>query len=187
MWRRLDRPGHEVAELAPAADGWRLSGVALVSHDGRPCRLDYEIECDDAWKTREARVRGHRGGRPLSLDVRRGRDGAWRVNDVPAPALGGCVDVDLGFSPSTNLLPIRRERLVVGAAANVRAAWVRFPELAVEVLEQRYTRVGPSTYLYESAGGAFRRELAVSEDGLVLEYPGLWVAESRIGTSNDPV
>jgi hypothetical protein len=38
----------------------------------------------------------------------------------------GCLDIDLGFSPSTNLLPIRRLTLAVGEAATVRAAWLPF-------------------------------------------------------------
>jgi len=56
---------------------------------------------------------------------------------------------------------------------------VRFPELALEVLEQVYTRVGEHAYVYESAGGAFRRELTVDAAGFVLDYPGLWAAEAR--------
>jgi hypothetical protein len=90
----------------------------------------------------------------------------------------GCLDVDLGFSPSTNLLPIRRLKLEIGARADVRAAWVRFPELTLELLEQSYTRLTEHTYLYESAGGEFKRELTVNADGFVVEYPGLWRDES---------
>jgi hypothetical protein len=178
LWRRVDHPGHEMAELTATAAGWRLSGIALLSHEGQPCRLEYRIECDVAWQTREVRVWGHRAGVPIALDLRRSPSSGWQVNGSPATALDGCVDVDLGFSPSTNLLPIRRAGLAVGGRVSVRAAWVRFPELTVEVLEQEYTRLGPATYRYESTGGAFRRELSVSADGVVLDYPGLWVAES---------
>jgi hypothetical protein len=103
---------------------------------------------------------------------------------VLVPALQGCTDVDLGFSPSTNLLPVRRLGLAIGARAPVRAAWVRFPELTLEVLEQAYTRVSATTYLYESAGGAFRRELTVNSAGFVLEYPDFWRAEA-VTTDSD--
>jgi uncharacterized protein len=76
--------------------------------------------------------------------------------------------------------------LAVGASAAVRAAWVRFPELTTEVLEQVYTRLAQELYLYESAGGSFRRELVVNEVGFVLEYPGLWRAEAEV-RYRDPV
>jgi catechol 2,3-dioxygenase-like lactoylglutathione lyase family enzyme len=178
LWRRLDLPGHEVAELTPVPTGWQLSGVALVAHDGRPCRLEYHIDCDAAWRTQRVTIRGHLHDAPVELDLTRDSQSVWQANGTPVPALEGCPDVDLGFSPSTNLLPIRRLGLAVGDTAFVRAAWVRFPELSLEVLEQTYTRSGDTSYRYESAGGAFRRELVVSAEGLVLEYPDFWRAEA---------
>jgi hypothetical protein len=44
----------------------------------------------------------------------------------------------------------------------------RFPDLTLEVLEQVYTRVATASYRYESAGGAFGRELTVNAEGFVL-------------------
>jgi hypothetical protein len=86
------------------------------------------------------------------------------------------VDLDLNFSPSTNLLPIRRLRLDVGQEAAVRAAWLRFPGFTLEPLEQRYRRTADDAYRYESAGGAFVRDLTVNDEGFVVRYPGLWEA-----------
>ena len=178
LWQRLDMPGHEVAELTALDTGWRLSGVAVLAHEGRPCRMEYDIQCDATWRTRAVTIRGHVGGVPSQLDLARDDDSAWTANGAPVPALLGCIDVDLGFSPSTNLLPIRRLELSVGDHAPVRAAWVRFPELTLAVLEQVYTRTGPASYRYESAGGTFRRELTVNADGFVLDYPDFWRAEA---------
>jgi hypothetical protein len=176
LWQRLDLPGHEVAELRAHGDGWTLEGTALLAHMGRPCRLTYRIECDAAWQTRSVQLSGQLGAQPASLDLARGPDGEWTVDGAAAPTLAGCSDVDLGFSPSTNQLPIRRLRLAPGERAEVRAAWVRFPALTVEVLEQVYTRIGERRYLYESAGGAFRRELDVNDEGFVIDYPDFWRA-----------
>jgi hypothetical protein len=178
IWRRLDRPGHEVAELLVGDGGARLTGVALVADHGRPCRLEYEIDCDAAWRTRRARVHGHLGGEPVSLDIVHGPEHDWQVNGVPIAELRDCVDVDLEFSPSTNLLPIRRLKLAVGAQALARAAWVRFPALVLEPLEQTYTRLAANLYRYATADGEFEREMTVNEDGFVLEYPGQWHAEA---------
>jgi len=181
LWRRIDLAGHEVAELAPSGAGWRLAGVALFAHEERPCRMEYAILCDAAWRTTQATIRGRLGTEPVALQLERAASGEWLADGAPVARVAGCDDVDLGFSPSTNLLPIRRLRLAVGASAPVRAAWVRFPELSLELLEQVYTRTAARTYVYESAGGAFRRELAVDSAGFVLDYPGLWVAEARAG------
>ena len=91
----------------------------------------------------------------------------------------GCADLDLSFSPATNLLPIRRLGLAVGVGAPVRAAWLRFPECRLAALEQRYERLDNERYRYEAGSGsdAFRVELLVASSGFVLEYPGLWTQE----------
>jgi hypothetical protein len=178
LWRRLDLPGHEIATIVRTVDGWRLDGVAVLAESGRPCRIEYEITCDARWVTRHCAIRGHVGEQSVRLDVQRGPTAVWSVGGLEVPALEGCEDIDLGFSPVTNLLPIRRLGLSVGAQSIVRAAWIRFPELTAEVLVQTYTRVSADRYVYESAGGAFRRELQVDAFGSVIDYPGLWRAEA---------
>jgi hypothetical protein len=178
LWQRLDTPGHEVATIERESDGWRLGGVAVFVESGTPCRVDYEIRCDGQWITRRCLLRGAIGGRPVHLEVERDAVGAWSVDGVEIATLRGCADIDLGFSPVTNLLPIRRLGLPIGTHASVRAAWVRFPNLTLEVLEQTYARISRDRYIYESAGGEFRRELTVDDFGCVTEYPGLWRAEA---------
>jgi hypothetical protein len=177
-------PGHEIAELTAASGGRDLQGVALFAHEGQPCRLEYRIACDAEWRTRSLRVGGRVGGTPLSLELTRSEQGEWHADGLLVPALHGCVDVDLGFSPSTNLLPIRRLALGVGDHAAVRAAWVRFPTFSLEALEQVYTRIETGRYRYESAGGTFRRDLTVTDEGWVTEYPDFWHAETMTMASS---
>lgn len=177
LWRVLDEPGHESARLARTADGWRLRGTAVLSHEGRPCRLDYEVTCDAAWRSTGARVEGWIADETVDCTVAAGADGLWTINGTEAPEVAGCVDVDLNFSPSTNLLPIRWLDLAVAQEAEVRAAWLRIPTFRLEPLEQRYIRTAERSYRYESAGGSFVRDLEVDEEGMVTRYPGLWEAE----------
>jgi hypothetical protein len=177
LWRRLDAPGHESARLVRRAAGWQLQGCAVFLQDGEPCRLEYAVACDAAWRTTSADVHGWMGARAIDLALAVDGAARWTRDGDPAPAVAGCLDVDLSFSPSTNLLPIRRLGLDVGQRAAVRAAWVRVPNWSLEVLPQVYTRTAERTYTYESDGGRFRAELEVDEEGLVTRYPGLWERE----------
>jgi hypothetical protein len=177
LWRRLDLPGHESARLVYADPHWRLEGTALFSHEHRACRLDYRILCSSAWETLSARVTGWVGDEPVEIDVAVDPFRNWQLNGVPAPEVAGCIDIDLNFSPSTNLLPIRRLGLADGEEQGVRAAWLRFPGFRLEPLEQTYRRIGPAAYRYTSAGGRFVRDLRVDTAGFVTRYPGLWQAE----------
>jgi hypothetical protein len=179
IWERLDQPGHEWCELSRYANGWGLAGVALFVQDRKPCRVEYEIMCDTEWTTLRAHVRANIARERAELVVERASDGAWRANGDRIEVVDGCFDIDLAFSPATNLLPLRRLAPKVGEQVAARAAWVRFPELILEPLEQSYKRIRSDTYRYESAQGTFVRELTVDADGFVLEYPGLWRAEGR--------
>jgi hypothetical protein len=167
--------------LSAAGSGWTLDGTVSVSYDGTPCALRYEVELDERWRTRRARVAGWFGAREIAVRVETEGDGRWLLNGAEQHAVAGCLDIDFAFSPVTNLLPIRRLAPAIGSSVPVQAAWLRFPSLTLELLEQQYTRVDELSYAYESAGGAFTAELTVDEIGFVVHYATgdrtLWRAE----------
>ncbi len=174
LWRGLFWPGHEHCAVYDEGSRWFVEGAAVFINDGEPCRLEYLIECDHAWTTQSARVSGWVGEKSIEIEIKADRDRNWFFNESEQPALKGCTDVDLNFSPSTNLLPIRRLNLSIGNEAPVSAAWLRFPSFKLERLDQVYRRLDHTTYRYESNDGEFVAELKVNEFGLVTNYPELW-------------
>jgi len=183
LWRRLDEPGHEFAQLIFEDAGWRLTGTAVFarSHSQRqPVRLDYLVVCDADWQTRSVSVAGWVGDEGIRMDVSVDDSRRWRLNGMEVPEVAGCIDIDLSFSPATNLLPIRRLRLDVGEEVAVRAAWLRFPDFTLEPLDQSYRRIAGGIYRYESGSGTFVAQLSVNEAGFVTGYPNLWVIEASV-------
>lgn len=182
LWRRLDRPGLERCELVRVAAGWSLLGTILVEEGEGSAEARYRIDCDAAWRTTSAEIelRDRSGVRALQLAVYPEEGGRWLANGREVPAVRGAIDVDLGWTPSTNTLPIRRLDLPVGERSGpIVAAWVRFPELTVEPLPQEYERLAERRYRYSSAGGRFTAEIDVDEHGLVVDYGGFWRREGR--------
>jgi hypothetical protein len=179
-WRRIDVPGHEESRLERIPDGWRLTGRLEVEEDDLTAMLSYVIDCDTAWHTRSADVLGEANGKPVEYRVVTDGAGNWSLDGKPLPALAGAEDIDLGFTPATNTLPIRRLNLAIGQSAPVRSAWLRFPELKLEALEQTYTREAERVYRYHALvdGTPFTARLDVDEHGRVLRYEGLWEAIS---------
>lgn len=187
LWSRLDLPGHEIGRVVLRDDRWELSGTAVFAHDGQPCKMDYVVLCDSGWRTGSAHISGWVGKREIDLFVSVEANQRWLLNGVECSAISGCIDIDLGFSPSTNLLPIRRLSLKVGDEAQVKAAWLPFPSLEPEVLPQMYRREGERTYRYESRGGSFVRTLEVNSSGFVTSYPGLWRVSETVESSAPPL
>jgi hypothetical protein len=174
MWKMLHAPGLECFELLHRGARWILRGTILHLHEDEPFEVRYSIECDSGWHTLSSRIelRSGSGERALQIEADHGR---WISNGEPQPQLDGCIDIDLGWSPCTNTLPIRRLNLQNGADSGpVVAAWIKFPELALEPLPQGYHRVADHVYRYTSRGGTFTANLRVDEDGLVEAYEGFW-------------
>lgn len=149
-----------------------------IEEEGVFARLRYRIDCDSEWRTRAAWIEGEAEGQPVRFALSADGMGQWARDGHVLAELAGALDVDLGFTPATNTLPIRRLALAVGESAPVRSAWLRFPELRLELLEQRYTREAEQVYRYEAEvdGELFTAQLDTDVYGRVLRYEGLWEA-----------
>jgi uncharacterized protein len=186
LWQGIQSPGSEWCTLEREPEGWRFRGIVLVEVATVPVLVQYAVALASDWSTRAVEIvmRSGDASEPRELTLTVAPDQRWQITRVPSPnpampqddlqALLGLVDVDLGFSPVTNTLPIRRLNPAIGEAVAVTAAWVRFPELTIEPLPQRYIRLAERRYRYESAGGAFVAEIEVDDLGLVTAYEGGW-------------
>lgn len=162
VWERWDGHGMERARVTVGPDGVFADSDLLTPEN---VHAHFRIRCDARWRTRHVEVtvldEPHR-----TLRLEADGEGHWDGR----PELDGCLDVDIYPSPLTNSLPIRR----MGGDGETRAAWVQIPELTVEPLHQRYTRLsGGNRWRYEAPSSGFTTEFDVDPDGLVLDYPKL--------------
>lgn len=177
LWRRLDHPGHETVRLVRRGAQWHLAGTAVFVYDHRAGRLDYEVVCDSEWRTLAVGLAGCIRGEEVDIAIEVDAARVWRIEGLESASVAGCVDIDLGFSPCTSMLPIRRLALDIGQEAEVRTARLRLPKLDLEPLAQTYLRLDATTYRYTGDNGRFVRELRVNEDGFVVDYPTQWIEE----------
>ncbi|MFZ5964374.1 putative glycolipid-binding domain-containing protein [Thalassococcus sp. BH17M4-6] len=170
-WRALDRMGEDTCRLTRLDTGWMLVGHARFSEGGSWSALDYVVRCDGDWGTTSADITGLHDDEKVALHVLHlGRD--WTVNGTPQPQLDGAIDIDLGFTPATNLMPLRR--LPDVGRMPVRAAWLRDPASPLEPLDQTYTRARGGLVQYHSVQTGYETHLKVDAHGFVTHYPDLW-------------
>ena len=170
LWQASDG-GSEVCVLERADRGWRVRGTVLTHEATQPIELRYAVTVDPVWATTNVEVLVAMGGGHARELAELG--GLWSGTERP-PEYSDCVDVDLSFTPATNMLPIRRLGLVVGEEAEIDVVWLVWPELRFVRAHQRYARIAKDRYRYTQDD--FEAELTVDELGLVLEYEGLWKA-----------
>lgn len=167
-WRRLDQDGTDRCSLSRSQAGWMLIGHASWQSD---TTLEYVVRCDPDWRTLSADVTGTHLGDPVALRMMRGPLG-WTVNEVLQPGTEKCTDIDLCFTPATNLLPLRRLTFDGATPMPVSAAWL-VPDLdRIQRLDQTYAGIGEGVFTYASAN--FSARIETHPSGFVTRYPGLW-------------
>lgn len=177
-WDRLDGPGHDSCRLIAEPAGWMLCGHARFAHNGSDAALDYVVRCECDWRTTGADVTGLLDGAEAGWKIARVPEG-WTLNGVPA-GLRDCVDIDLGFTPATNLLPVRRFGLLEGGKADVSAAWFLPGDGGgLTRLNQSYECERGRVLTYRS--DQFEARLDLHDSGFATRYGDLW--EGRVDAS----
>jgi len=176
LWRRLDAPGHDACRLEQNDLGWSLEGAAVFRHPSGPASIAYSVQCDREWRTLSGWVRGALGRRAIDYRVAY-RDTSWLLNDAPVPGLEALVDLDLGFTPATNLQQLRRVSIGQDEALELPVAWLDVEAGALTELPQLYTRRSEAAFWYEAPSVGYQGLLELAPNGFIKSYPNLWEAE----------
>lgn len=170
-WRRLTGEGTDRCTLSRVDHGWLLSGQAIWRTNGAETALSYVVRCDPDWQSRSAEIVGSGPGGEIGLVLSR-NGGGWTCNGRLQRGTAQCPDLDLGFTPATNLMPVRRLTAAGAQALEIRAAWMPEDLTGLRLMKQTYTANGPDAAVFTSPG--FEARLALHDSGFVTRYPGLW-------------
>ncbi len=171
FWRRLDVTGHDAARIETTSDGHRLQGTAVFRHEDEPAAISYRLDLAPDWSARQGLLRGFVGTEMLEHEILRGPDG-WTLDGVAQPGLGHLLDLDLGFTPATNLQQLRRVPLEIGEEADIKVAWFDVGAERLVELPQHYRRLDANRYAYR--GFSYQATLELAPSGFVRLYPDLW-------------
>lgn len=173
-WKALRHPGTESAVLAAVGGGWRLSGAAHIRFPEGDTDIRYAILCNERWEPRSVEIGLRTSSERRRITIEVDRDREWTVGGFRNPELSGCTDIDFAASPGTNTLTLNRLGLPVGGRAEIRTAYVVFPDVMPIAVRQRYTRLAERRYFFEGLHNGFEREFQIDEHGWVSDYPGGW-------------
>ena len=176
LWRRLHGAGSDACRCLDAGHGWLIEGAAAFEEDGVVAALSYHVRTGTDWATRTARITGFAGARAIDIAIHSLPAGGFTVNGAVVAGVAGLPDVDLGFTPATNLNAIRRLDLTVGEETETTAAWLDTQDWQVKPLRQMYRRIAADRFAYASLAHDYEAELETDEFGFVTRYPGLWQA-----------
>jgi hypothetical protein len=178
VWVPEDEPGIEDVRVAhDPRSVTDFSSTVIRLWEGQPLRVAYHMVCDAQWHVRRL-VAASLGEAVGERNIRLFSDGTGNWHDdkgQPLDTLQGCIDVDIMLTPLTNTLPIRRLQLAPGESREISVVYIAAPDLSIRPFRQRYTRLDDGQrYRYESLDSGFTADLLVDDDGIVIDYPGIW-------------
>lgn len=174
MWRRIDVHGMEACSINKDGTGNVISGMAIYATQNTPVRIGYSVACTGDWECCAANIDRWVGEDNLKTALQRLEDGRWFANDQVIDGVDALLDIDLGFTPATNTIAIKRLNLGVGCSSEFTAVWLDDESWTFKPLKQRYERLNKDTYKYVSIDSGYEAELTVDDFGLVHVYPDLW-------------
>ncbi len=167
MWMAEPPPGNDACRFALNSRSLLIEGS---SRKGTDMATRYRVRATLQGETRRCRIER----RDRRILIEREADGHWSMDGVAVPGVEGALDVDLGFSPATNTLPIRRLGLAVGEEARIMAAWLDPSDWTLKPMAQTYRRTGELGWHFSSPG--VEVDLTVDGFGAVTRYPGHWIS-----------
>lgn len=175
IWRRLDVPGRDAARVSQTANGYELFGQSVFLDPRGPTALRYVLDLAPDWSTRAGRITGFIGERAIDTHIVRTQKG-WTFDDKNF-GMAEVIDLDLGFTPATNMVQLKRVSLSIGDAADFDVAWLEAGDEKLVRLPQEYRRVSEFDYDYNSPTADYRATIVLAPSGFAADYPGLWEIE----------
>ncbi len=192
-WLGTDADRWETASIDPSGDNGFVATGFQAGMDPEPYQVSYTLDVRPGFIHSQLTVKATGIGWHRELVLRRDETGAWTWQAIaegecqlPAPGapreleaeLEGALDCDLGLSPLTNLMPVRRANLHTDpGTCDVMVAWVAVPELSLHAAPQRYEHLrrhdSGSAVRFTALDTGFTADLELDADGLVITYPGL--------------
>ncbi|WP_455916956.1 putative glycolipid-binding domain-containing protein [Pantoea agglomerans] len=177
-WRSCDGNGTEHCDITVSDNGIIIEGIVAGNRKSNYGAW-YRVATDERFRTRNVQVR-YVGG--PSLHITCDENGIWHdvENDRQLIHLQHCHDVDIGFTPATNMLPLRRLNLAEKESKSIKVAYIPLPEEIGEIFEpvsvsQRYTCLELNRmYRYEGIFRDFTADLCIDDAGIIEDYPSLF-------------
>lgn len=180
IWKSDLLKSIEYACVEEKNDLWFISSTVLIaSNEKMAYKIDYTLEITKKWRIINSIINIDNLGKKKLIKIELNKKNNWVINGEKKINFNLCTDLDLGFSPLTNAIPIKRLNLRESESNNITALWVQYPSFEIKTLDQNYTNLGNNFYLYES-DTSFKSKLRVTPHNFVMDYPTYWELVSYI-------
>jgi hypothetical protein len=183
LWTGREYYSLENCLIDTLPEGSVITSTIIGQYQQKLYQVDYTIKTNQHWETLFVELKSRHNDRKLHWLLEGDGKGNWMMNGATAGQFQGCIDVDIPLTPFTNTLPINRLKLSKDGSKEIKVIYLDVLEQAVQPVRQKYTRLSGTRYHYENIPNDFEASITVDEQGLVVDYPQLFVRTAALETS----
>ena len=174
VWKGIYYHSIEHCNIQPANDFIEITSDISGGLNEIDYQINYLILLKRNWTTARFNISGHISHEKISIDAMKETNTGWNINGRYVDELRTCVDIDLSLTPFTNTLPINRLGLPVGDQQIIDVLYIDLLEKSWKAAQQKYIRLSANEYKFENVPNDFESRITVDENGLVVNYLGLF-------------
>lgn len=174
-WAGVEDPSFEKCILTYTDTGITAQSVIVGKQGDTPYRAEYLIELAKNWQVKSLQINTYIRESRQMLSFETDNNGNWTKNGTPAPEFDGCLYIDIFPTPFTNSLPVNNLDIAVDNTELIKVLYIDVPAEEISVKQQQYTRLSENTYRFKNVPNTFETVITTDADGLVTDYPGLFV------------
>lgn len=163
--------------------GTVINSIIIGKYEGKIYQVEYQIRTNQNWETVFFEVKSQHSNQKNYLSFEGDGRGNWLTNGKQSDQFKGYIDIDIPLTPFTNTLPINRLKLAVGEEQEIKVIYIDLLEHQIKLVRQKYIRLSNSEYHYENVPNDFEAKITVDEEGLVVDYPSLFIRTASLKTN----
>jgi hypothetical protein len=156
-----------------SADEYRVKSLIIGAVKDVPVQVSYELIIDHNWYITSVAIEVEAEKR-FNFFMERNNGKWYDQQGKYYPDLDNATDIDISLTPFTNTLPIKRLKLMEGKTAAITVVYFDLLNDTFIPMKQHYTNMGNYLYKYENIHTGFTSVIQTNEEGLVVDYPGIW-------------
>ena len=173
IWQGIAFQSLEYFKLIENDKNFVVESKIIGSYKSKIYTVDYHLTIDLSWSIQEFIINSEVNTVKNKLKGKKLND-EWQINNVLNSDFKTFPFIDISLTPFTNTLPINNLKLNEGDSQEIKVIYIDVLNNLVKPVTQQYTRVAPHTYHYDNLQTDFKSDILVDENGLVVNYPGLF-------------
>ncbi|MEJ5105718.1 putative glycolipid-binding domain-containing protein [Chryseobacterium sp. MYb328] len=179
IWQGIAFQSLEYFNLTEDDKNFIVESRIIGSYEGKMYTVDYQLIIDLNWNILEFIIESEVNTVKNKLTGRKLQD-EWEINNVINPDFKGFPFIDISLTPFTNTLPINNLQWAENDSQEIKVIYIDILNNLIKPVTQQYTKIDKHTYHYDNLQTDFKADIVVDENGLVVNYPGLFVKIAEI-------